>query len=373
MESTNSYLGKILVVTKSVLLQQELRKALDQYLLITVENAKQAIEKLTSTKDISAVFVGIYLPETKGFELLDYFKANKDFYTGPVLIITDAVNDTVIDKVKDYDVFDYLIRYSNDYLIKTTVRNAVIYYGEKQKLLAYAVDQVYKNLNDMRMFVLLLAQLVEFKNYESGKHVDHVGQISKILAKRLLEKYPGKYNLTPKDIEYISMAAALHDIGKVYIPDYILNKPGKLDEQEKLIMRTHAELGAGIIERLSNYKDRTVFRLAHDIALYHHERFDGSGYPQKLKGNTIPIAAQIVSISDCFDALISDRVYRRALVPVSALNMIENGECGMFNPDLITCFWECYDEIIASLNKSTNVDVTKDDLLTIIKDICKVK
>jgi len=364
---------KILVVTASTELKQELKNTLSSYAITAVSNAEHAIDRLSKVKDFSALLVGIYLDETKGFELLDYIKKNTEFYKGPVLIIVDSIKDSVIYKIKSYNIFDYIIRKSNDLLIQTTVRNAVVYYTEKSKLVNYAVDQVYEAFNDMKSLVSILAQVVEFKNFESGAHTEHVGMFTKILCDKLIEKYKTKYDITKADTYYISLASCLHDIGKVYIPGYILNKPEKLTPEEMEIMKDHAVLGAGIIHKLTNWEERKLFRYTYDICLYHHERFDGSGYPDKLVGSKIPIWAQIVSVADVYDALTSDRVYRKAYDHETAVKMIKEEKCGKFNKDIIACLSECGEAIKAAKQTRTSVKSTKDAFNTIVADILKIK
>lgn len=192
--------------------------------------------------------------------------------------------------------------------------------------------------------IRILSQIVEFRNGESGSHVLHINKLTEMLLDRLIQK-TDQYQLDGQMISMIATASSLHDIGKICVDERILNKPGKLTKEEFEIMKTHAVIGAGMLEHLENYQDEPMIKVAHEICRWHHERYDGNGYPDGLKADEIPISAQVVSVADVYDALVSKRIYKKAFSHEKALQMILNGECGQFNPILIDCLKEISEEI----------------------------
>ena len=194
------------------------------------------------------------------------------------------------------------------------------------------------------MMIGILSQIVEFRNGESGLHVIHINLITQLLLEQLVKK-TGKYQLSWEDRLLIATASALHDIGKIGIDEKILNKPGKLTKEEFEIMKTHTLIGAQMLDNLDMYRNEKLLKLAHEICRWHHERYDGGGYPDGLKGEQIPISAQIVSLADVYDALVSDRIYKKAYSHKEAVRMILAGECGAFNPLLLECLEEIQGKI----------------------------
>lgn len=182
-----------------------------------------------------------------------------------------------------------------------------------------------------------MSSVVEFRNLESGDHVRRVKDFTRILAGYTAALYP-EYHLAQEDVDVIAAAAAMHDVGKIAISDTILLKPGKLTEQEFEVMKSHTTKGCEIIKMLEDIQEGEYGRMSYDICRYHHERYDGRGYPEGLKGEEIPIAAQIVSVADVYDALVSDRCYKSAYTPAEAYDMIMQGECGEFSPKILMCF-----------------------------------
>lgn len=373
MKKHSADLENILVITASKPLVKELKKTLSSYNIVAVKNAKEAIKLLFTDKNFATIIAGIFMPETKGFDFLDFVKANPEFYKGPVLVITDTISDSVIEKTKDYNIFDFVVRYSDDIIINTRIRNAVIYYTETKKLLNYAVENLYSNFVDIKMILSLLAQMIEFKNQYYGRHVDNVGAITSFICHKLNKQFPDKYNFSTQDIAYISLAATLHDIGKAYVSDEILNKPGKLDELEYKIYKTHTTLGAAAIDRLYAFKDRPMFKYAHDVCLYHHEKLDGTGYPSKLTGDQIPIAAQIVAVVDRYDSLTSTQAYREAMSHSDALSILFTQDTGKYNSDVLECLLDFGEDIKRIKEGSAHSAMSKAGLSTIISEVCKVK
>ena len=205
-------------------------------------------------------------------------------------------------------------------------------------------DQMHEKEKNNQMMVEVLSQIMEFRNGESGLHVVRINTLTRLLLERLVENTDA-YNLTPDDCYLISTASAFHDIGKVGIAESILNKPGKLTEEEFETMKMHTLIGASMLDKLEHYKDEKMIKIAYQICRWHHERYDGKGYPDGLTGEQIPIAAQVVSVADVYDALVSKRVYKDAYSHEQAMKMILNGECGAFNPLLMEVLVEIQDKI----------------------------
>ena len=205
-------------------------------------------------------------------------------------------------------------------------------------------DQMHEKEKNNQMMVEVLSQIMEFRNGESGLHVVHINTLTRLFLERLVENTDA-YNLTPDDCYLISTASAFHDIGKVGIDESILNKPGKLTEEEFETMKKHTLIGASMLDKLEHYKDEKMIKIAYQICRWHHERYDGKGYPDGLIGEQIPIAAQVVSVADVYDALVSKRVYKDAYSHEQAMKMILNGECGAFNPLLMEVLVEIQDKI----------------------------
>ena len=205
-------------------------------------------------------------------------------------------------------------------------------------------DQMHEKEKNNQMMVEVLSQIMEFRNGESGLHVVHINTLTRLFLERLVENTDA-YNLTPDDCYLISTASAFHDIGKVGIDESILNKPGKLTKEEFETMKEHTLIGASMLDKLEHYKDEKMIKIAYQICRWHHERCDGKGYPDGLTGEQIPIAAQVVSVADVYDALVSKRVYKDAYSHEQAMKMILNGECGAFNPLLMEVLVEIQDKI----------------------------
>lgn len=196
--------------------------------------------------------------------------------------------------------------------------------------------------------VELLGDTVEMRDKESGYHIQRVKTFSYILAQQVMKDCP-EYGLTMEDVEIISSVSALHDVGKIMIPDSILLKPGAFTDEEFEIMKTHCVKGVEILKRAPKLWGEKYISTAMDICHYHHEKWDGKGYPEGISGDDIPISAQIVSVADVYDALAFERVYKGAYKPQKALEMIKNGECGAFSEKLLRCLDRCYSRFESSI------------------------
>lgn len=234
------------------------------------------------------------------------------------------------------DPLEEAVHRADSLMYQATKKNAIV-------LEAGPLTLRERNLRQQRKRQILI---VEFRNGESGLHVQHIRVLTEKILDHLLEK-TSDYKISAEEQDNIPLASALHDIGKITIDENILNKPGRLTKEEFEVIKTHCMQGANMLRRLENFEDEPLLQTAYDIARWHHERWDGRGYPDGLKGNDIPISAQIVSLADVYDALTSERCYKEAFSHETAMRMILNGECGAFNPLLL----ECLTDIQAELQK----------------------
>jgi len=229
---------------------------------------------------------------------------------------------------------------------------------------------VYEKHRYADMMINILSSCMEVKNGESGSHILHINTVTRILAENLLS-LTDRYSFSESDVQLISVASSLHDIGKIAIPDGIVNKSGNLTAEESEIMKTHPAHGAKMLQSLVEYKDERLIKFAYDICLYHHERYDGGGYPVGLKGEEIPVWAQIVSVADAFDELISGRASKAAYAPDKALEMIVGGECGAFNPILIQCLLNSEKQILDALSNTSAAEQWEEKTKFVANDVEK--
>ena len=266
--------------------------------------------------------------------------------TGISLVLLDSSedSDSYIRRAYEMGVSDYISRPFDAKIVYQRVLNMIKLYAKQRRLIHLVTRQIYEKERNNRMLIGILSQIVEFRNGESGLHVIHINLITQLLLEQLVKK-TGKYQLSWEDRLLIATASALHDIGKIGIDEKILNKPGKLTKEEFEIMKTHTLIGAQMLDNLDMYRNEKLLNLAYEICRWHHERYDGKGYPDGLVGEEIPISAQVVSLADVYDALVSERVYKKAFSHEKALEMIQNGECGTFNPLLLQCMTEAQDKL----------------------------
>ncbi|WP_346907005.1 GGDEF/HDGYP domain-containing response regulator [Faecalicatena orotica] len=312
----------------------------DDYNIVEACNGKEAIEILKhNDASISLILLDLIMPEMTGFDVLALMQKNHWHETIPVVIISSENSAEYIEKSYEYGVVDYISRPFDPSIVTQRVKNTIILYSKQKELESLIKEQVIEKERNNALMINILSTIVEFRNGESGLHVIRIRIITEILMEALRKRYQ-EYSMDESHIALISNAAALHDIGKIEIPEEILNKPGKLTYEEFEIMKTHSACGAEMLENLRFGNDEELVKYARQICRWHHERWDGNGYPDHLKGDDIPIAAQIVSLADVYDALVSERVYKPPYTHEQAIQMILNGECGMFNPKLIACLKE---------------------------------
>ena len=309
----------------------------DEYDILEASNGIACLQILAKERSrISAVLLDINMPEMGGFEVLEYMKKEDWIEDIPVIMISAENDIYFIKRAYNLGASDYINRPFDADLVKKRVHNTIMLYAKQRTLQKLVAKEILANVKTNTLMVSVLAHIVEFRNRESSDHISHVKSLTYMLLKALERRDPS-YRLTP-EMEYtISTASALHDIGKIAIDDEILNKPGKLTSEEFDAMKKHAMQGYTILENVPDIKNEELIRIAKEICRWHHERYDGGGYPDGLRGEEIPISAQIVSIADVYDALTSERCYKKAFDHETAMKMILDGECGTFNPKLLRC------------------------------------
>ena len=332
---------KILVVDDSEMNREILITMLeDDFDIIVAENGRACLELLMQYgKAISAVLLDIVMPVMDGFEVLTYMNRNRWIEDIPVIMISSEESAASIRRAFQLGVSDYIGRPFDNHVVRQRVFNTIKLYAKQRRLTALVSDQIHEKEKNNQMMIEVLSQIVEFRNGESGLHVLHIKVLTEMLLEEILKK-TDRYHLTPELCQMIFIASSFHDIGKIGIDEKILNKPGRLTVEEFNEMKTHTLIGASMLSKMERYKEEPLIDIAYQICRWHHERYDGSGYPDGLVGDEIPISAQIVSLADVYDALISERAYKKGFTHERAIEMILGGECGTFNPILIDCLME---------------------------------
>lgn len=327
---------QILVVDDSELNRGILIEMLkEEFDIIEAENGKEAVDKIRKYgKKLSVVLLDIVMPVMDGFEVLSVMNRNHWIEDIPVIMISSEESEGFIRKAFNFGVSDYISRPFDCDIVYQRVFNTIKLYAKQRRLMTLVSDQILEKEKNNQMMVEVLSQIVEFRNEGSGLHVLHIKILTEMLLEYLVQK-TDKYELSPDECHMIATASAFHDIGKIGIDEKILNKPGKLTPEEFEQIKQHTLIGASMLDKMDRYKDEPLIKIAYQICSWHHERYDGRGYPDGLFGEEIPISAQIVSIADVYDALISERAYKKAFSHEKALEMIVNGECGTFNPLLL--------------------------------------
>ena len=330
--------SQILLVDDSKMNRMMLAEILgDSYHILEAENGRECLEKMQAEAgNIALVLLDINMPVMDGFEVLKAMNANHTIEDTPVIMISSDDSDAAIRRSYELGASDYVNRPFDARIVYRRVTNTIKLYAKQRRLVQMVSDQIRARENNTDTLVGVLNHIVEFRNGESGAHVRHIRTITEMLLHRLLEN-SNKYSISAEQQDLIPLASALHDIGKIGIDEKILNKPGKLTPEEFEVIKTHSMLGAEMLHDLDNFDEQPLLQTAYEIARWHHERWDGRGYPDGLKGDEIPISAQLVSLADVYDALTSERCYKKAFSHEKAVQMILNGECGAFNPLLLQC------------------------------------
>ena len=319
------------------------------YNILEAANGKECLAMLDQyDTGIALILLDIVMPVMDGFEVLAAMNRNHWIEDIPVIMISSEDSDPVVRHAYEMGVSDYVSRPFDAGIVYRRVFNTIKLYAKQRRLISLVTSQTREKEKNIQMMVSILSEIVEFRNGESGAHVQHIGTLTQRLLERLTQK-TDKYILPPEKQELIVLASALHDIGKIAIDDKILNKPGRLTPEEFNQIKKHTTIGAEMLDELGCYRNEELVRTAYEICRWHHERWDGRGYPDGLSGDHIPISAQVVSMADVYDALISKRVYKAAIDPDEAVQMILRGECGAFNPLLLECLVEIQDVLKAEV------------------------
>ena len=345
-EDSEKIRQQILIVDDSELNREILSEMLHMdFRILEAEDGVQAIEMLQQQgTGISLVLLDIIMPVLDGFGVLSYMAREHIIEDIPVIMISSDDSEKNIRRAYELGVSDYISRPFDAKVVYQRVFNTIKLYAKQRRLITLVTDQIYEKEKSSRMMVSILSQIVEFRNGESGLHVRHINILTEMLLDRLMQK-TGRYHLNWNEQYLITLASSLHDIGKIGIDEKILNKPGRLTAEEFEEMKKHTVIGEEILCSLELYQNELLVKVAREICRWHHERYDGRGYPDGLKGEEIPISAQVVSLADVYDALVSDRVYKKAYSHEKAIQMILNGECGVFNPLLLECLLDIEDKI----------------------------
>lgn len=354
---SKAYKYRILVVDDSEMNREILSEILnEEYDIIEADSGDTCIDMLRKYETgISLVLLDIVMPGMDGFGVLNYMNRHHYLEDIPVIMISSEDPTETVRRAYEMGVSDYINRPFDAGVVHRRVYNTIKLYAKQRRLIALITNQVYEKEKNNRMMVGILSQIVEFRNGESGSHVLNINIFTGMLLESLVQ-HTDKYDLSWSERLLITTASALHDIGKIGIDDKILNKPGKLTDEEFKIMQNHTIIGASILENMGSYQDEELMKVAYQICRWHHERYDGKGYPDGLKGDEIPISAQVVSLADVYDALVSERVYKKAYSHEQAIEMIVNGECGSFNPILLECLLDIQEQIKRKVKNITPED-----------------
>ena len=353
-KGTMSEKEKILIADDSAMNRAILTEMLgDGYEILEAENGRQAVSIMQTNVDIDLLLLDIMMPEMDGFDVLAMMNKYHWIDDIPVIMISAENASSYVERAYDLGATDYISRPFDMAIVRRRVINTLMLYAKQKRLVRLVAEQVYEKEKSNSTMINILSHIVEFRNGESGLHVLHIQTATDILLRTLVRK-SDKYNLNAADISLISTASALHDIGKINIPASILNKPGKLTKEEFDAMKTHTTTGAEILDKLPFQQESPLVKTAYAICHWHHERWDGRGYPDGLKGEDIPIAAQVVAMADVYDALTSERCYKKAFGHDKAMEMILNGECGQFNPLLLECLTDTGARLHAELSLASS-------------------
>ena len=341
---------KILIADDSEMNRELLAAILEEeYDIIQVNDGVQAVDCLQRhAEEISLLLLDIVMPHMDGFEVLSYMNKEHWIDAIPVVIISSENSPIYIKRGYDLGATDFIEKPFDANMVLRRSANAILLGAKQRRMTSIVSNQIYEREKSSKLMINILSHIVEFRNEESGLHVLHIQTITEMLLRQLVQKENNRYALSKEQIRMITTASALHDIGKISIPDEILNKPGRLTAEEFAVIKGHSMAGANMLSELPlDQKEEPLVKTAYEICRWHHERYDGGGYPDGLKGEEIPVSAQVVALADVYDALTSERCYKDAYSHEKAIEMILAGQCGAFNPLML----ECLLDISSSLKK----------------------
>ena len=341
---------KILIADDSEMNRELLAAILEEeYDIIQANDGVQAVDCFQRhAEEISLLLLDIVMPHMDGFEVLSYMNKEHWIDSIPVVIISSENSPIYIKRGYDLGATDFIEKPFDANMVLRRSANAILLGAKQRRMTSIVSNQIYEREKSSKLMINILSHIVEFRNGESGLHVLHIQTITEMLLRQLVQKENNRYALSKEQIRMITTASALHDIGKISIPDEILNKPGRLTAEEFAVIKGHSMAGANMLSELSlDQKEEPLVKTAYEICRWHHERYDGGGYPDGLKGEEIPVSAQVVALADVYDALTSERCYKDAYSHEKAIEMILAGQCGAFNPLML----ECLLDISSSLKK----------------------
>ncbi len=357
IEAFQSEKPLVLIVDDSEMNRAILNEMLkDEYCILEADNGRTALDMVDRYGDeLSLVLLDIVMPGVSGFEVLADLSRRSVVDNLPVIMISSEESDDVVLRAYELGASDYISRPFDARVVRRRVSNTIRLYAKQRRLTSLLSQQYNERVKNSRMLIDIMAGVMELRNGESGRHVTNIEKLTELLLGCLVQR-SGTISLDNEERSTIALASALHDIGKMSIDDAILNKPGRLTPEEFEIMKTHTTIGADMLRELGrHHAGNALMEYAYQIARWHHERWDGKGYPDGLKGDEIPIAAQVVSVADVYDALTSVRVYKDAIPHEEAIKMILDGKCGTFNPLLLDCLLEVQDQIAETLARPADV------------------
>lgn len=316
--------------------------------VLEAQNGKEAIEILNANK-IDLILMDLMMPVMDGYEAIGIIKNDENLSTIPLIIISALSDKEAINKglklganeylTKPYDIIEFGLRVKNaiklgayQNMLKDHKKILEQEVSKKTKELQEALAEVQKSERDI---ISILGKTAEYRDNETSAHTLRVGEMAALIAK--------KFEWSDDNVELMRLAAPMHDMGKVGISDNILLKPGKLDDEEFEIMKQHSHIGYSILSQ----KETPLLKLASEIAYTHHEKYNGKGYPNALSGEEIPISGAIVAVVDVFDALLSERPYKKAFTLDKTLEIIKNDSGSHFHPKVVELFMQSLDEILA--------------------------
>lgn len=297
---------------------------------------------------ISIVLLDIHMPGIDGFTVLEEMNQKNLLEQIPVIMISSEDTVDAVRRAFDLGASDYISRPFDAKVVYQRIINTIQLYAKQRRLSAMAADLAFEKERASRMMIGILSQVVEKRNGESRDHVQRVAQLTSMLLAGLAQK-TDRYPLTREMRRTIATAAALHDIGKMEICEDLLHKEGPLTEAERRTLQSHTLLGAQMLEEQPECRDDAFARTAYNICRWHHERYDGGGYPDGLQGEQIPIEAQVVGLADVYERLVSRPVDGHARTHSEVVQMICTGVCGAFNPLLLDCLQDMEAEIARAM------------------------
>ena len=341
----------------------------EEYDILEAEDGVKAVAALQKYRaEIDLVLLDIVMPEMDGFEVLTLMNQQGWIEDIPVIMITAETAPAHVERAYNLGATDFINRPFNAIVVHRRVVNTTLLYAKQKKLVGMVADQIYEKERQSSLMIDILSHTVEFRNGESGQHVLHIRTLTELFLQHLALK-TDRYPLTQADIRLISTASTLHDIGKISIPGAVINKPGRLTQEEFEIMKTHTTVGSDMMDNLPSHQQDPLVKVARSICRWHHERWDGRGYPDGLKGDEIPISAQIVALADVYDALTSPRVYKPAIPHSKAVEMILDGQCGVFNPLLMECLTEMAPKLPEEMGGDTGDRVSRMEMRSVADEL----